>query len=299
MRTAVRIGLAATSVLALAGCAGIPAAVTVASLYVDSILVLRTGKGSTEHIVSAAAGQDCGVMNLFQHGSICIDGPPQQLLVELMREVGNLPPNSQSTAEATATVQLASLPSPVLSDSQPAPGAEREAGPPLRLVATASGTSSTVASQVARPAPTAARPAAAAQSVERTARADSSALRPAPVRPAPVRPTLVSAAVPAAEPAARRTSLLVVVGSFLDRAQAERHRDRLGRPDADIMEATVFGRLHHRVVLRPADRDGALRELHLARAGGIPDAWLLADPRGHRPEGTIAMLAARMFGALL
>lgn len=264
MRTVWTLGLAAASALALAGCAGLPAAVTVASLYVDSVLLMRTGKGSTEHIVSAAAGQDCGILNLFERGSFCTDAPPPQLLVALTREVRNVPLDGPPETPPTP-VRVASLPGGPISDGVPAPGAQAEPGIPVRLV------------------PPATKPGSAAAAA-------------AAVPPAPQAAAVQVATAP--EPR-RTTSLVVVVGSFRERALAETHRTRLGRPDAEIAEATVFGARHYRVVLRPADRDGALRELRVARAGGVPDAWLLSDPRGHQPGNPIAVLAAGLMGALL
>jgi len=68
---------------------------------------------------------------------------------------------------------------------------------------------------------------------------------------------------------------LVVVGSFTKREQAEAHRDRLGRADATIAEATVRGRLYHRVVLPPGGQADALLQLAEARKAGVRDAWLL------------------------
>ncbi|NYZ11279.1 hypothetical protein HL658_01850 [Azospirillum sp. RWY-5-1] len=264
MGRTLKIGLAAAASLTMAGCAGIPVAVTMASLYVDSVLVLRTNKGATEHIVSAAAGQDCGLLNLLNESRLCLDEPPPQLLALLTREVQNVAPGA-ATASVTPTTKPqpaplpAPLPAPVQLASAPSAGIT-DAGVP--------------AGPLPEPKPrTALRTVAAVNT-------------PPAVREKP-----------AVE--SRTTSLMVVLGSFTSREQAERHRNTLGRSDVEIVEAHVFGRERHRVVLRPADRDGAMRELRTARAGGIGDAWLLADPRTGTPTGVVGVLTAQILETLL
>ncbi|MBP2315881.1 SPOR domain-containing protein [Azospirillum soli] len=232
MRTKVMIGLTALGTLMLGGCAGVPVAVTAASLYVDSILYLRTNKTSTDHIVSAAMDRDCAVLNIFTEGALCKDAPPPPLIVAVMREVQNVPLDQPATVEAKAPsrtgnrIEVAEAPVTLLSDAVPAEGA----------------------------APLPPRKPQAAVTVT-----------------APVPQGII------AEAAIRRVDrqFLVVVGSFAKRDQAEAHRDRLGRADATIAEATVRGRLYHRVVLPPGDRTDALRQVAEARAAGVRDAWLL------------------------
>lgn len=258
-RKALMIGAAAASLLTLGGCVGMPMAVTFASLYVDSVLVTRTGRGAAEHAVSAVAGRDCAFINLMEHGSYCLDQDPPQLIAAVMRDLETEPLPAPAPEPVGAPIQLAALPSRTLTDAMPAASPQ-----PERL-------------QPERPQPE----------------------RPRPVRTAMAPDAAVVVRAAARVQAPRATSLVVVVGSFTERTQAERHRERLGRSDADIVEAVVFGRLRHRVVLRPADRDGALRELADARSGGVPDAWLLADPRGHEPQGTIGVMTAQLLAALL
>lgn len=260
MGRTLKIGLVAATSLTMAGCAGIPMAVTMASIYVDSVLVLRTNKGATEHIVSAAAGQDCGFLNILNEGRFCLDAPPPQLLAVLTREVQNVPPG---TAPAVAP--------------EPAPRPEPA---PIQLASAAPARGLTDAGIPAGPLPEPKpRPAV------RTAAMVVAAPPPVPREK------------PSAEP--RSTSLMVVLGSFTSREQADRHRARLGRSDAQIVEARVLGRERHRVVLRPADRDDALRELQVAKAGGIGDAWLLADPRAGTPTGVVGVLTAHILETLL
>ena len=253
MRTKVMIGLTAMGTLMLGGCAGVPVAVTAASLYVDSILYLRTNKTSTDHIVSAAMDRDCAVLNIFTEGALCKDAPPPPLIVAVMREVKNVPLDQPATVDAKAPsrtedrIEVAEAPVTLLSDAMPAEGAAPL--PPRKPQA---------ATTVTAPAP---RGAVAPQGV-------------------------------IAEAAIRRADrqFLVVVGSFAKRDQAEAHRDRLGRTDATIAEATVRGRLYHRVVLPPGDRTDALRQVAEARAAGVRDAWLLPWSGKLDVDTTIAAL---------
>lgn len=74
----------------LASCAGIPTAVSVAGMYVNSLLMLRTSKGVADHAVSAAMEQDCGFVNIMQHGAYCIDAPAPQLLAAMTADADML-----------------------------------------------------------------------------------------------------------------------------------------------------------------------------------------------------------------
>jgi hypothetical protein len=54
----------------LAGCA-IPPALTIASLAVDGVSYLSTGKSTTDHALSAVASEDCALMRVLQEKAIC------------------------------------------------------------------------------------------------------------------------------------------------------------------------------------------------------------------------------------
>lgn len=57
---------------ALGGCA-VPVALTVATLALDGISWVTTGKSSTDHVLSAAANKDCRVTRALQGQPICAD----------------------------------------------------------------------------------------------------------------------------------------------------------------------------------------------------------------------------------
>lgn len=228
MRVTMKAGVLAAAGLGLAGCAGVPVALTAASLYVDTVLFLRTNKTAKDHVISAVAERDCSFMNILENGRLCEDAPPQPLIVAIMREVQNVPPDETRTAEALpAPIQVAAAPTATLSDGVAGSGA-------------------------------------------------------APLPPRKPEEPAAMPAGPVAQAAVRSGagSFLVVLGSYTKRAQAEAYQAALARADTTVanttvVEATVFGRRHYRVALRPAGRAEALGELARARAAGVRDAWLL------------------------
>jgi hypothetical protein len=65
----------------LAGCA-VPPAVTIVSLVADGVSYAATGKSTTDHAISAVAGQDCALLRAAQDKAIC--DPDGDVLVELV-----------------------------------------------------------------------------------------------------------------------------------------------------------------------------------------------------------------------
>lgn len=247
-----RLALAAFTVLGLSGCGGVPVVVSAASLYIDSVLFLRTNKTAGDHVISAVADRDCAFLNLLSTGRLCDDAPAPELLAELTREVKNVP----LTEEPPPAVQVAAVPARTLNDAAASAGA---APAPPRL-------------------PAARREMAAA-----------------PTRAATVVAATVVAAPPPAVAAAPRPApsgaeLLVVVGSYSHRQQAEHRVRSLGRRDVDIVEASVLGRPYYRVAIRSGNRQQALRALTAARSAGIRDAWLLPSTGNMVADTAVAAL---------
>lgn len=100
-----RAGFVVAAALALTGCAGVPTAVTFAGMYVNSILMLRTNKSMTDHAVSAALDQDCGFMNIIDHGTYCTDAPAPALLAALSADADMLAPAAAPVAKPSPDVQ--------------------------------------------------------------------------------------------------------------------------------------------------------------------------------------------------
>ncbi len=64
--------LVAAAALALSGC-GAPAGFILASLAIDGVALVATGKTPGEHALSAIMEQDCAVRNLMADGDLCED----------------------------------------------------------------------------------------------------------------------------------------------------------------------------------------------------------------------------------
>jgi len=57
----------------LAGCAAVPPAVKVASLAANGLSYAATGKGTTDHVISAAAERDCALLRGLDDKPVCQD----------------------------------------------------------------------------------------------------------------------------------------------------------------------------------------------------------------------------------
>ncbi|MDX1485075.1 MAG: hypothetical protein R3229_11385 [Alphaproteobacteria bacterium] len=57
-------------IFVLAGCA-MPPAVTMLSLAADGVSYVATGKGTTDHALSALAGEDCALVRAVKEEAIC------------------------------------------------------------------------------------------------------------------------------------------------------------------------------------------------------------------------------------
>ncbi|AWK85339.1 hypothetical protein DEW08_03345 [Azospirillum thermophilum] len=247
------VSVAALAAVGLGGCAGVPVGVSVASFYVDAVLYLRTEKTSTDHLLSLAADRDCAMMNLLREGAVCRDAPPTPLLAELMREVQTVPPGQP----ADARIQVADASAGTLSDAVAAPGPV-----PLPAVKPTATPPDTLEQQSALPVPP----------------------------PLPERRGITAASAPADD-----KRFLVVVGSFIRREQAEVQRDRLLQSrfhpvEARIVQAAVRGRTFHRVVLQPAAKAEALKQVAVARAAGLKGIWLLPWSGGGDSDLAVAAL---------
>jgi hypothetical protein len=62
--------------VALSGCAG-PVALQVVSFAADGAAYASTGKGTTDHALSAMAGEDCRLANVLRGRSVCVPRKPK------------------------------------------------------------------------------------------------------------------------------------------------------------------------------------------------------------------------------
>jgi hypothetical protein len=61
------------AVTLLGGCAAIPPALSIASYALDGISLLASGRTVTDHMISAAAEQDCKLLRMAQNLEVCTD----------------------------------------------------------------------------------------------------------------------------------------------------------------------------------------------------------------------------------
>jgi hypothetical protein len=115
-----RFGLLALLLpLGLGGC-GAPVAFQVASLAVDGVSYLATGKSLFDHGLSAVAEEDCAMLRVVTEGQICRDG--ETALVEAKPEAAMPEEAPAPEAGPAQPVEVAELPPPPAFEA-PAPAA--------------------------------------------------------------------------------------------------------------------------------------------------------------------------------
>jgi hypothetical protein len=73
----VRKGLVIGMVAALAGCAALPPVVKLGSLALSGMSYIVTGKGPSDHVISAVAEQDCALLRVIRGQPVCIAPTPE------------------------------------------------------------------------------------------------------------------------------------------------------------------------------------------------------------------------------
>lgn len=162
MKSASKIAALSGAALLLAGCAGIPTAVSVAGMYVNSLLMLRTSKGVADHAVSAAMEQDCGFVNIMQHGAYCIDAPAPQLLAAMTADADMLTPAKPPQASEKppqAIENTATVAAPIEIAPAEVAAANPAVEPPGRKPSPPAATTTTTTAFVSPPPPAAAQSA--------------------------------------------------------------------------------------------------------------------------------------------
>lgn len=73
-RHAIRITAAVGTVISLSGCiVALPPAVQMASLALDGVSYLATGKSVTDHAISTVTAQDCAMLRALKGDTICVE----------------------------------------------------------------------------------------------------------------------------------------------------------------------------------------------------------------------------------
>lgn len=62
---------------ALCGCAALPPAVKLGTLALSGMSYIVTGKGPSDHVISAIAEQDCALLRVIQDRPVCVANLPQ------------------------------------------------------------------------------------------------------------------------------------------------------------------------------------------------------------------------------
>jgi len=266
------------AVTLLGGCAAIPPALGIASYALDGISLLASGRTVSDHVISAAANQDCKLLRMAQNLEVCTDWGTEPQMAEA-RQIPVPFDRDDSAARvvhASAVMPLKPM-RPVADQGDPMvlpveladvakalPGvAKVETVPPLTTALVAP-TKAAIAipSVTTATLPAPAAPAAAPEA--KPGKAVMTALVPsAPAAPAPVLAVLplpkpdLTAAVRSDDTQSRRDAVraayeskyLLVLGSFKGPEMA----GRLARlhAGAKVVKAEVQGETYYRVVIEP------------------------------------------------
>lgn len=78
----------------IAGCVSLPASVQIASLAVSGISYVATGKGPSDHLLSAIIDKDCALLRIVRSRPVCIEPEsgtmPEQQLESTQRVAANI-----------------------------------------------------------------------------------------------------------------------------------------------------------------------------------------------------------------
>jgi hypothetical protein len=268
--------------LFLAGC-GLPPAIVAASYVADGLLLVTTGKSSTDHALSFATGEDCAMWRVVEGEAICSELTPEGGSQIALEKADDLPADTPAPEPGGASPgQVAAAPrGAITSETLPPPSVATGPNDTPETIGTLRPEDRVAATdhdRLGTPAATAA-PASLLP-----ANATPAAGPVAPLAMPQDAPRLVAVADPAAPPfltaAGAATPTLpaghyFVLASYRERGNAERHLARLDGLSAHIMPAEVDGIAYYRVLagpFAPGQRAGA--EAELAQAG-MADHWPL------------------------
>lgn len=285
--------------LFLAGCA-LPPVVTVASLVLDGVSYVTTGKGTADHAISAVANEDCALLRAVGGKAVC--DPDGEVLIAL---VGADPANEDWHVDP----EIGSPGSDVFAASELRASTEPVDG--VQLASAVATTGPQIHNRVAISTPTL-TPGPIGQGGNLSPLSDAIA---AVAKPSPR--GLLAKAQPSARPQGRQlpkqkilkfnlperpagqvtrviqgsgqTTTYAVIGSFRNAENARRVGDSQGN-DGLIQSIEVNGSTTHRVLLE--------QPVEQARSNGFPDAWpvrLCAADLGQPPCGQVVVSGRGVF----
>lgn len=276
----------------LSGCA-LPPAIAIASYAADGVLLMTSGKTSTDHLLSMAEKRDCAVWRVVKNEPICHEFADGKDPYDDWRDPGEV----QVAVESTDAGFTASLNDDMrkrdqaIRDAQIAKQQKAERiqiaqagiGQPVTsardIVGPANRTMSDVTSA---PLPTIApAPAPASQPVQLTPPAAQAAPAPsAPVVATPAPVAKPAAVASAAKAPAKASKTYVVIGSY----KVEENAKRVARQHQALKPAmqavTVRGERYTRVVAGPYSAAEAAAVKQRLQSQGAPDAFTAAACAG-------------------
>ncbi len=269
----------------LAGCAS--PALFVASQAASGVSYLATGKGTTDHVISAALEEDCALHRAIRGNAVCQPRAEDRSIQTA--SLGDWPPTADGDDlnPSSEPVRLAMA----VSTAHPTPAVQTAKGAVRAMPVTGLGADMFFVPDApgGRTGPIVSKSGAAAPAPAETS---ARAVAKAPVQP----PRSLEAAIapaagaPAAKPQPAREQFYLVLGSYASHANAERAAQRgvAGISGARIVPAQLPERTVYRVVVGPFDTDRTDQTLRqLASAGG--DApWPLPACGGLGVKGCIA-----------
>jgi len=244
----------------LAACGGFPSQLALFTQIADGMTYVFTGKGGTDHIVSAAMNKDCALARAVQGMAICEDkqddlGFPKTALSQVEGGYPGAALNRPLGQDEIVSLDPVILPQG-MADLAPALGGAARAPYEPAMAAAAF----TQPRQLLSPArqPPARQPMASPHKTPRP----------------------MAAQTPRPDP-----SYYVVVGSFRNWAGAFHVAARQSHGVASIVAVMRNGAKTHRVLIGPFDRVRARATRRLVRGRGIRGAWLVRSCANGRGKG--------------
>ncbi len=121
--------IAAGSILVLAGCVSIPPAITIASWVINGASYAISGKGVSDHAISAVLEKDCATWRIIKGDPICVDYPAEEwpVMVAENDELRPLEPFEETGEDLSELAPAAGRPQEV--PSAPTDSWSRTPGP--------------------------------------------------------------------------------------------------------------------------------------------------------------------------
>ncbi|MCZ6607119.1 MAG: hypothetical protein O7A64_05580 [Alphaproteobacteria bacterium] len=273
--------------LILLNACALPAVYSIATLAVDGISYATSGKGLSDHALSAVANEDCAMWRVLVARPICSETDVPETTVATASEFGEFEVTAAVFAATPALDQfgvpetmVAAAPAPAESEVMEALAVAPASGAPMApetetltetLTETPAEMPAATASAAKRPTAMAApKPEPLAAMTETPATTAAPADRGTAAKP--VQLAALVAPLPKLE-AKPKLGRFVVLASYLKEAHARAAMKRGREFQPRMARVRVRGKLYYRVLSGPYARDaiGTMRRTLIG--AGFPDAW--------------------------